>query len=365
MARRAFEFPRICATPQDKALKAALLGTTHSQPHAEIPPAPEKFVSSPSKVLDLPNIIIDPSFQPLSTFGSQIAVALDTDIYFFNNKTNAITPLTGHNDRAGAICFNPTGDCLAVANIGGAIQLWKVATPQAPKWTTSPALTARLSMDEIPRIAFCKKHLYAIGDSGTVYQIEAKTGSLTASLTLGSPLTAIAVSPNSQYLAIGCKTGAVRIYATHDLELVKTLEPLHRAPIQAIAFDPANTLRVAIATGRNQPCIRICRFGLKAEEISIPVDTGAIHFEWVKQSRLISVHPNSYQVFRINEQTISSPTVVATDNVPIRFASRLGPNLLLAKASESLHFIPLPFQQPKTTESKHPGLMLTPSFTIR
>jgi WD40 repeat protein/nucleoside phosphorylase len=144
-----------------------------------------------------------------------------------------VAPTLGIAAPVRAVAFNPTGELLATAHVGGAIQLWDAETGHALR-------TFEEHSDTVQGLAFSPGGtvLASVCDDGTVILWDVEHGRPLHTL-LGhrEGVTSVAFSPDGKVLATGSEDKTVILWSIEQARPLRTLEG-HEAAVRAVAFSP-------------------------------------------------------------------------------------------------------------------------------
>jgi len=188
------------------------------------------------------------------------------DIRLFDLGSGRIRKvLAGHEFEVHDLAFSPAGDMLAAAGGDGAVRLWRVPRHEGEDWTPLPPLTA--DSGRIERIAFAlggQRLAAATADNGLLL-FDLSTGTAIdmpqAEPLRGTPLRALAVTPDGKTVATAAANGRLDIWNATDGSLAKELAQLD-FQAGALSFS-GNGARLAVS----------CRYGCADRNRSIVMET--------------------------------------------------------------------------------------------
>lgn len=169
--------------------------------------------------------------------GTQLISAGDDHLLrVWNLETGRVEhQLAGHSDWVRAVAITATGDVLASAGNDGRVLLWNTANWQSRELAALPQALATLDFTSDGT------HLAVAGWSNYVRVYEVASGKLLHELvgpeSNGSrgDLRSLAFSPDAKLLAVGGRTGKIRIWNMSDLSVLTDV-PAHGQRIRSLMF---------------------------------------------------------------------------------------------------------------------------------
>lgn len=158
----------------------------------------------------------------------------------------AVEQATGRGALAYAAAFSGDGQILASAELFGQFRL-VIRTAQGARATNEIALgPATYDITDLA-LSAGGELLWVASRAGTVRSFHRSSGKLATIWHLGSPVTALAISPDGVYAAMGTATGVVCLRRIRDAALLQCMVA-HRGQISGLDFSASGSRLASAAT---------------------------------------------------------------------------------------------------------------------
>jgi WD40 repeat protein len=180
----------------------------------------------------------------------------------------------------GGVTFSPNGRWLAVASADGAVRLWRAVDPSPgspPHWQETFCLAGHAGGARCVAFSADGRLLASGGDDETVRLWEVGSGQEVARLPLGywGIVTAVGFCSRGRLLAAASEDRLVRFWDGANGWEEWRLEG-HEAPVRAVAFSPAASVRPLLASAGDDQSVRLWDTGNGRELRRLEGHTGPV-----------------------------------------------------------------------------------------
>jgi WD40 repeat protein len=177
-----------------------------------------------------------------------VSASKDSALRFWNALTGTkLHVLESGEDSLSCVTFSPNGEIIAMGSLNGTIQLWSV-TNSTRQYTLKGHIGPIYSLSFSPD----SRSLISCGRHGSARIWHVKTGLEERSLI--DAVDPVAYSPDGNSIAMGLRTGSVRICDANTSVVAPPIPEDHQAVIKTVVFSPDGHL---IASGSFDQTVRI------------------------------------------------------------------------------------------------------------
>lgn len=151
-----------------------------------------------------------------------------------------VQTFSGHQGWVNVVQFSPNGERLASGGEDATLRLWEVATGKNLQTRRVQVEAPALEGNRINDLAFSPDGAFLVGASDQTLGIWSLADNTLTNLESDSPLTSIDVSPDSQLILTGERSGSLRLWGVASQETLVQL-PGHSAAIHSVTFAHAST----------------------------------------------------------------------------------------------------------------------------